>query len=165
MNRAEAGAFAGLAIFVLLGAGSGNSSRSAVTVKAAVAADCAVQSPQSIDFGTYTPGSNSTVDATADALQIACTKGATGVTIGLDNGQYYTAGHRSMRGSGGSGAVYYEIYTASARNVIWNRTQTVTYMPVSGQPVKLTLYGRVLGSTTSPDAGDYSDTLTALVNF
>jgi len=148
---------------ILLGAG--NSSKSPLTVRANVVADCAVQSPQSIDFGTYNPGSNSTVDATVDALQITCTKGSPGVTIGLDNGQYYSGGHRSMRSGGGSGAVYYEIYTASSRNVIWNRTQTVTYTAVNKQPAKITLYGRVLGSTTSPGPGDYSDTLTALVNF
>ena len=163
MRRLLGCAVAFLGAFALAGAGSGNTSRNTMTVRVGVAADCSVQSPTAIDFGTYAAGSQ--IDATADALQISCTKGAPGVTVGLDNGQNYTGGHRAMRGVGGSSAVYYEIYTASARNIIWNRTQTVTYMPTTRQPAKLTLYGRVIGSTDSPAPGTYTDTLTALVNF
>jgi len=150
-------------VFIVSVAADGNVAHSPMTVKASVAADCSVQSPQSIDFGTYSAGSTS--DTTTDALQIACTKGASGVTVALDNGQNYSGGHRAMRGTGGSSAVYYEIYTASARNIIWNRTQTVTYVPTSGQPGKLTLYGRVVGATSNLVAGNYTDTLTAMVNF
>lgn len=164
MRRLIACVIAVLGVFAFAGAGNTSvTSRSAVTVRANVAADCSLQSPTSIDFGTYSAGS--TIDATADALQIACTKGASGVAVGLDDGQNYSGGHRAMRGTGGSSAVYYEIYTASARNIVWNRTQTVTYMPTTRQPAKLTLYGRVLGATDSPAPGNYSDTLTALVNF
>lgn len=141
-----------------------SASRSSVTVKATVVADCSLQSPQMIDFGNYDPVANTTIDVTAEALQIQCTKGSPGVTIALDNGQYYTGTHRSMRTNGGSGSVDYEIYTASTRSVIWNRTQTVTYSAVSKQSVRIPLYGRLLGSR-SATPGEYSDTLTALVNF
>lgn len=141
-----------------------NASRSAVTVKATVVADCSLQSPQMIDFGNYDPVSNATIDVTTEALQIQCTKGSPGVTIALDNGQYYTGTHRSMRTISGNGSVDYEIYTAPTRSVIWNRTQTVTYSAITRQPVRISLYGRVLGAH-SATPGDYSDTLTALVNF
>jgi spore coat protein U-like protein len=144
--------------------GANNTARSNVAIKTSVAANCALQSPQAIDFGTYDPSSNGTVDVTVDALQIQCTKGSAGVSIALDNGQYYNGTHRSMRTTGGSGAVYYEIYTASARSVVWNRTQTVTYLAATSQPVRITLYGRVVGANAATP-GDYSDTLTALVNF
>ncbi|HET9393306.1 MAG TPA: spore coat U domain-containing protein [Candidatus Rubrimentiphilum sp.] len=144
--------------------GADSTSKSTLTVKTAVAANCALQSPQGIDFGTYDPSSNGTVDAQVDALQIQCTKGSAGVSIALDNGQYYNGTHRTMRTAGGNGAVFYEIYTAAARSVVWNRTQTVTYVAATSQPVKITLYGRVLGATAATP-GDYSDTLTALVNF
>jgi spore coat protein U-like protein len=142
----------------------GTASRSAVTVKATVVADCSLQSPQMIDFGTYDPATTTTIDVTTEALQIQCTKGSPGVSIALDNGQYYTGTHRSMRTTGGNGSVDYEIYTASTRSVIWNRTQTVLYSSVGRQFVRIPLYGRVLGAH-SPAPGDYSDTLTALVNF
>lgn len=138
--------------------------RSAVTVRATVNSDCTLQAPRMIDFGTYDPGANATVDATVDALQIACTKGSPGVSIALDNGQYYTGTHRAMKSLGGTGSVFYEIYTTSSRQVIWNRSQTVTYVSAGVQPSRIQLYGRVLGSQ-SPAPGDYSDTLMAMLNF
>lgn len=162
-------AFLGAAIGVVALAGTTKSpaqstAKSVVTIAANIAADCTMVSPQTVDFGTYDPSSNSQVDVTANALQISCTKGSPGVTIGLDNGQYYTGSHRSMRSLGGSGAVYYEIYTTSSRQIIWNRTQTVTYTSLGRQPSTVQLFGRVVGSQ-SPSPGDYSDTLTALLNF
>lgn len=138
--------------------------KTTVTIRAVVLSDCTVQAPQNIDFGTYDPSTNATVDVTTDALVVACSKGSPGVTIGLDNGLYYTGSHRSMRSLGASGAVYYEIYTTSSRQVIWNRTQTVTYTSVGRQPTTIQLFGRVVG-TQSPAPGDYSDTLMALLNF
>ena len=161
MTRWISALLMGASSLALLGTGN---SRSPVTIKATVVADCSLQSPQMIDFGNYDPATTTTIDVTTEALQIQCTKGSPGVTIALDNGQYYTGTHRSMRTNGGTGSVDYEIYTASTRSVIWNRTQTVTYSSVGRQFVRIPLYGRVLGAH-SPAPGDYSDTLTALVNF
>ena len=162
MSRFLPASAAALSALFLMGAD--NAAHSTVTVNTAVAAFCALQSPQAIDFGTYDASSNGTLDVTVDALQIRCTRGSAGISIALDNGQYFNGTHRSMHTAGGSGAVYYEIYTAAARSVVWNRTQTVTYLAATSQAVKITLYGRVLGASAATP-GDYSDTLTALVNF
>lgn len=144
-----------------------HSASGTLNVTAAVLANCAVQSPQAVDFGSYDPSqaTQSPVDiSAADALQISCTKGAPDVAIGLDNGQNYTGTHRAMTAGGADSAVYYELYTTPARTVVWNRISTVAYVPTSRVAVRIPLYGRVVGAH-SPHPGRYTDTLVAMVNF
>ena len=143
-----------------------HSASATLSVTAAVLANCAVQSPQAVDFGSLDPSQSAQapVDVSADAVQISCTKGTPGVTIGLDNGQNYSGSHRAMTAGGTDSAVYYELYTTPARTVVWNRISTVAYASQTRTGVRIRLYGRIVGAH-SPHPGRYTDTLVAMVNF
>lgn len=137
-----------------------------LTVTASVAADCVVATNGSVDFGSYAvdpQARGGAVDVTAEAISVACTRNAPGVTVGLGDGKAPENGHRGMTGPG-TATVAYDIYTSQERSTVWNQVNTVAYAPASNRPVLLPLYGRIpAGQSVAP--GRYSDVLLAMVNF
>ena len=136
-----------------------------LTVVASVPPNCVMHSPEALDFGTVPVSAlRSPIDANANVLSIACTKGARAISIALDNGQNYAGSHRNLaRGSGGD-LVAYEIFTSADHSTTWNMVNTVSYVPLSDRPANVTMYGRVLGAQ-QPKPGRYADHLLAMVNF
>lgn len=156
-----------LAAFVLLATRPAleATSRANLTVTATVTANCVVTAPVALDFGTYDTSTavGSPVDTRADALSIACTNGAPGVTIGLDQGRRYADAHRNLQ-STDDATVAYDVFTSPDYSTEWNLVQTVAFSSTSTQPAAIPLYGRVLPGQ-KPHPGRYSDSLTAVVNF
>ncbi len=139
-----------------------------LSVTASVPANCSVGTNNAVHFGTYDTtqrAKGGPLDVTVQAVTIACTKGASGVTIGLDDGEYARGSHRAMAASnGGSDTVAYDIYTTPQRSTVWNATNTVVYTADTSRAVNLPLYGRIpAGQAVTP--GRYSDVLLAMVNF
>lgn len=136
-------------------------------VSASVPANCVIGSNGAVDFGTYDTALHAhdgPVDVTAQAVSIACTKDAAGVSIALDQGEYAQGAHRGMGGGPGAATVAYDIYTSQQRSTVWNTVNTVAYASQSSQPVSIALYGRIpAGQSVAP--GRYSDVLLAMVNF
>jgi len=134
-------------------------------ITASVPANCVVGSHMDVDFGVYNPAAQTApLDVTANALQVACTKGASGVRIALGNGLTHRGAHRQMTRSSGPGALQYDIYTSPARSTVWNQINTVSYTSQTNQPVTLAFYGRINGGQQAPP-GTYLDTVLAMVNF
>jgi spore coat protein U-like protein len=138
-----------------------------LAVVASVAANCVVATNAAVDFGTYDTAvhlHDGPVDVTVQAVSIACTKDASGVSIALDQGQYARGPHRGLGGGPGSETVAYDIYTSQERSTVWNGVNTVAYASQSSRAVTIPLYGRIpAGQTVAP--GRYSDVLLAMVNF
>lgn len=135
----------------------------ALVVTARVDANCVVHSASALNFGTYVwTHAGEPLDATANALTIACTRGATGVAIALGAGQHASGTYRGL--SSGNATVRYQVYTSPDRTVVWDVTNTVQYVPVNSQPVDISMYGRVVANE-QPPPGLYSDVLLAAVNF
>jgi len=138
-----------------------------LAVVASVSANCQIATSANVDFGTYDTAvhlHDGPVDVTAQAVSIACTKDATGVSIALDQGEYARGSHRGLGGGPGTATVAYDIYTSQQRSTVWNTINTVAYAPRTSRSVTIPLYGRIpAGQTVAP--GRYSDVLLAMVNF
>jgi spore coat protein U-like protein len=126
-----------------------------------------VTSPTSLNFGGYDPvvtNNTAALDVAPNALSVACTRGAPGVTVNLDLGIHAIGSTRYMSDGAGH-TLQYEIYTTAGRTVVWNATNSVSYSPTSMAATTLPVYGRVPGGQDAYTAVSYSDTVTATVNF
>ena len=137
-----------------------------VTVTATVANNCSITGG-ALAFGAYDPLVTHATDPKdgSGTFTVACTKGASGVTIDLGQGQNYATGRRMLAGSD---TVGYQLYSDSGRTTIWGSTSGGTTVavtaPLSKAPVSYTVYGRIAGGQDVA-AGSYTDTVVATVNF
>lgn len=86
------------------------------------------------------------------------------MTIGLDLGRNASGQTRYMIDSAAH-LMNYEIYTTSARSIVWNTTNTVSYLSQSMATATLPVYGRIPGGQDVYTSLSYSDTITVTVNF
>lgn len=137
-----------------------------ITVTATVQANCILRSPNSLDFGHYSSAqaSSRTIDANANVLSIACTKGVPGASISLDNGSNYSGTHRNLGSRDGKSLIAYEIYTSPDHSTSWTTINTLSYVPTSDAATDVPMYGRAFPGP-SPHPGHYVDTVMAMVNF
>ena len=151
-----------LAVLLLGGSSTGNAS-----VSATIVADCTIAG-STLSFGSYDPlGANSTAALTVsgNALSVACTRGATGVTVTLDNGLYSANASGTTRAMLGGGAyLSYELYSDAAMTTVWNTTNAVSYTPTSMAATGLTVYGSIPGGQ-NVSVASYTDSVIATVNF
>ena len=154
-----------LSLAVCTGAAFATSRTASVGVSAKVSANCQVNSPLALDLGTY--GSRNVngkaLVGKSRVLSIACTRGSAGVRIALNNGTHFSNSKRHVLGPK-SKKVAYQIYTTASRKTVWNSTKTVAYTARSNAATAIALYSKVPGGQ-KPPAGQYSDTLTATVDF
>jgi spore coat protein U-like protein len=134
-----------------------------VTVSATVANNCTI-SGGALAFGSYDPLVAGATDG-AGTFTVACTKGASGVTIDLGTGQNYAAGRKM---TSGSATLDYQLYSDSSRTTVWGSaaggSTLAVSAPTSKAPVSYTVYGRITGGQDVA-AGNYSDSIVATVNF
>jgi spore coat protein U domain-containing protein, fimbrial subunit CupE1/2/3/6 len=137
-----------------------------LTVSATVSVNCTVTTG-TLAFGAYDPiaaNASANLDGSG-TFTVACTKGASGVTIDLGQGSNYSGGRR-MVSSGNF--LPYEVYSNSGRTTVWGSTSggaTVAVSPpASSAAVTYTVYGRIAAAQDAA-AGTYSDTVVATVNF
>lgn len=137
-----------------------------VTVSATVATNCTITGG-ALAFGAYDPLVTHATNPKdgSGAITVACTKGASGVTIDLGQGQNYAGGRRMIAGGE---VVNYQLYSDSGRTTIWGSTSdgstVAVAAPTSKAPVTYTVYGRITGGQDVA-AGSYADTVVATVNF
>jgi len=149
----------------------------AIQVSAKVVTNCSISVSNNMDFGNYDPvGANaaggSALTATSD-ITVVCTKGSSGVTVGLDQGANASATNRRLANAGEflnysiaddlgnawtqssstvggvttvTGSVGYANFTSAAAGVTHRATATLP----AGQDVSV---------------GTYTDTVTATVLF
>ena len=155
------GLCASLAVPAAVSAGTATSN---VAVSATVSQVCTIQNA-TLGFGAYDPVSaNATTDLTGTAsLVVACTKGATGVTISLDNGLHVSGSQRQM--ASGANSLQYNLFQDSGHATAWNTTSTYSLAsPASKAPQTLTIYG-VVPKAQDVAVGSYADTVVATINF
>src|SRR5205807_8865791 len=72
-----------------------------------------------LNFGAYDPvvANKTTALDVNTTVRVLCTKGSTGVTVGLDLGTHTAAGNRFM--SNGADSLQYELYSDSAGGTVW----------------------------------------------
>jgi spore coat protein U-like protein len=129
-------------------------------VVARVVPRCTV-SAVDLDFGDYDPllthVSGTPLDGQTD-YTIRCTPGAT-ATISLS----VPAGGRVMAGPDAAGLTY-DLYTTAARDVVWDTTNTVTWVAPNASPFTGNIFGRIPGGQDRA-VGNYSQQITMTVNY
>jgi len=162
----------------LLFLGSGDSASAAgtesgvVVVTASIPPSCTIGTA-AIAFNSYDPVNvHATVpdDQTGDIV-IRCTKGATGISIGLGNGANNTGSQRRMvNSSDPTTTVDYEIYKETARSTVWGPGDGGSHrsgadMNGTGSNVTVTMFGRIPPHQLTATAGSYNDTLVSTILF
>jgi spore coat protein U-like protein len=130
-----------------------------LTVTATVQSGCAL-SGGTLNFGTYTSGQQTDLDATG---QISYTNCSGTLTFALDGGGSANVNARQM--SSGSNRLNYQIYRTSAMNAVWGTgTNAHTAVLLTTQSSSVTVYGRIPKSQAVPD-GVYTDVVNITLTF
>jgi len=148
------------------------SQTSTVVVTASIPPSCTIGTAV-IAFAAYDPvNANAAVpdDQTGDII-IRCTKGASGITIGLGNGANNTGTQRRMVNSSNPAVtIDYEVYQETGRTMIWGPgdgglVRSGADMDGTGSNVTVTMFGRIPAHQLSATAGTYNDTLVSTILF
>src|SRR5687768_17416951 len=132
-------------------------------VSARVEAVCEVTATD-LAFGTYTSQGGTPLQGTT-LLRATCTPGST-YNVGLNEGTSAGATVNQRRMVSGPQVLNYQLYSDSARSVIWgNTTGTDTVTGVgTGMAQDHTVFGAIPAAQVVP-AGDYGDTITVRVYY
>lgn len=140
------------------------------SVSVTVVAECSITASDLL-FGAYDPVvTNASTPRPGSAnVTVLCTKGSSinvGLSSGLPaNGAKTAFGSRSMKRTTASEWLGYDIFTSSAYSTIWNSTNLLTATASSKNVnMSFTGFGRV-PAAQDVTAGNYSDTVTATVNY
>jgi spore coat protein U-like protein len=130
-------------------------------VTATVDSNCAVNA-SALAFGIYNPMATNPLDVNGQ-ISLTCTKNtAYVVSLGLG---LHSPGGSTRRMAGASDFLIYDIYSDSARTVLWALTNTVSGTSTSSTtPINLPAYGRI-PEHQDVLSGAYNDTVFVTVNF
>lgn len=145
-----------------------------VTVTASVAVNCTISTSANVAFGAYDPlvthGPGGSDLRANGGLSIACVK-STPARITLNQGGQPAAGSSCLVPApqmvSGSERLSYGLYQDVGLATAWgcdNPGSDMTYISSSKTPVTKTIYGKI-PKNQNVGTGNYSDTVTATVNF
>jgi spore coat protein U-like protein len=155
------------------------SASTSVPVSASVTQGCSISTTSALAFATYDPvGTNATTALNATGqISVACSKGASGMTIGMDNGTHVSGTQRQMIGGTATNLLQYNIFQppSSLPNTACTFAGTTAWTAIDPGLLKLTSAptkaARVYSVCGTIPAGQdvaadtYSDTVGATINF
>ncbi len=171
-TTAEAALFVAFMLYNSGSASAAGTQTSTVLVTASIPPSCTIGTAF-IAFPAYDPvNSHAAVpnDQTGDIV-IRCTKGASGITVGLGNGANNTGTQRRMVNTADATVtVDYEVYQEPGRTSIWGpgdggQVRTGPDLNGTGANVTVTMYGRIPPHQLQATAGTYNDTLVSTILF
>lgn len=150
-----------------------------IPVSASVSQSCTISTSSALAFNAYDPvGTNATAALNATGqISVACAKGATGLTIGMDNGTHVTGHQRQMIGASSANLLRYDIFQppSNTPNTVCTFPGTIAWttsgnglLTLSGAPSKVTRVYNVCGSIPGGQdvsADSYTDIVGATINF
>jgi spore coat protein U-like protein len=132
-----------------------------LSVRATVELNCRITA-SAMEFGTYTSGRASDLDANGSVTFAGC-NGAD-LSLALDGGSSNDIGNRTMRSASGQ-TLRYQLYRNAARSSVAGRnTQQITATAPANGSGSMVIYGRIFAGQTVP-AGAYSDTINLVLTF
>lgn len=150
-----------------------------VPVSASVTQNCTISTTSALAFATYDPiniNATAALNATGQ-ISIACSKGAVGLTIGMDNGTHVAGAQRQMLGGVAANLLLYNIFQPPSNTpstactfpgtTAWTATGT-GMLTLTSAPSKVTRIYNVCGTIPGGQdvaADTYSDTINASINF
>lgn len=157
------------------GLGHAATATATLNVTATVTANCSI-STTPVAFGAYQPVGGGNVLATGTVV-VACTKGATGLTVGLSNGGNYASSTRNLAGTGTNTdkLAYSLVQPTSATpgaacpafgaGTAWIGATTLALSSPSGKAERTYNVCGQLAAGQDVSVDSYSDTVTATINF
>jgi spore coat protein U-like protein len=150
-----------------------------VPVSANVTQNCAISTSSALAFTTYDPvGVNATVPLNATGqISVTCSKGAVGMTIGMDNGAHVAAAQRQMTGITATNLLLYNLFQppTNAPGIACTFLGTTAWtasgaglLTLTSAPTKVARLYNVCGTIPAGQdvaADTYSDTVGASINF
>ncbi len=131
-------------------------------VSASVASNCTITTAP-VSFGLYDTITGTAVTGTG-TVNVACTMGASGLSIDLStgaNGPSATGTTRAM--NSGASILNYELFTDSGHGTVWSTGYATGDAPSKASRA-FTVYGLISANQDVP-AGSYSDTVIAKINY
>ena len=156
------------------------SATTSITVSATVSQGCSISTSSALAFGAYDPiGANATAALNATGqVSVACAKGASGVSIAMNDGTHVVGGQRQMQGATATDILQYNLFQppsnvpgaacAATGTIAWNSTAPAGVLTLSTAPSKAVRQYNVCGTIPGgQDAttGTYGDTVVATLNF
>ena len=150
-----------------------------IPVSASVTQNCSITTTSALAFAAYDPiGTNATAALNATGqISVACSKGATGLTIGMDNGTHVAGAQRQMLGGTAASLLQYNIFQPpnNVPNTACTFPGTTAWtaigaglLTLTSAPTKVTRVYNVCGTIPGGQdvaADTYSDTVGATINF
>lgn len=138
----------------------------AISRPAAAVGECSFNSVSGVNFGAYDVFNNTPTDSTG-TITYTCISLLAPITIDLSQGNASSYVPRQMRQ--GVETLAYNLYLDAARVSVWGDGTggTSRYGPVTPpllSQVTVTIYGRI-PARQNVSAGQYTDTITATINF
>jgi len=144
----------------------------AATVWLILPASASAQAPSctisvtAVAFGSYNVFTATATDSTG-TITYNCNSTAANISVTLSKGASSTFSPRNLKK--GAEVLQYNLYRNAARTNIWGDGTggTATYTranPPNNSNVVLTIYGRI-PATQDVSAGNYTDTVSATINF
>jgi len=155
------------------------SATSTIAVSASVTQNCTISTTSALAFVAYDPiGANATAALNATGqVSVACSKGATGLTIGMDNGAHVAGAQRQMLGGVAAGLLQYNLFQPPNNTpstpctfpgtTAWTNTGGGLFT-LSSAPTKTARVYNVCGTVPGGQdvaADSYTDTVSATINF
>jgi spore coat protein U-like protein len=175
--------FLHLSVALALSAASGivlaASASTSVPVSASVTQNCSISTTSALAFAAYDPiGTNATAALNATGqISVACSKGAVGLTIGMDNGTHVAGAQRQMLGGTAANLLLYNIFQPPNNTpgtactfpgtTAWTAIGT-GLLTLTSAPTKVVRVYNVCGTVPGGQdvaADTYSDTVGASINF
>ena len=138
-------------------------------VTATVLSACAVTTPGTLAFGSYTPSAaGATTGSTS--FNVTCTTGtpySLGMSPGAGSGATVTTRKMTSATAGaGTNTLTYGLYKDGAHSVNWDNSSAATGYVGAGSAQLYTVYGSIpAGQYTAAPAADYIDTITLTLTY
>jgi spore coat protein U-like protein len=155
------------------------SAATTIAVSASVTQSCTISTTSALAFANYDSiGANATAALNATGqVSVACSKGATGLTIGLDNGTHVAGSQRQMLGGVAAGMLQYNLFQPPSNTpstactfpgiIPWTNTGNGLFTLTSASTKTARVYnvcGTIPGGQDVA-ADTYTDTVSATINF
>lgn len=159
------------ALMASLGPGHAATETATFTVTATVSANCTI-SATPVAFGAYEPVAGGNLGASGTVV-VACTKGAAGLTVGLNNGIHFDGSARNMAGAVSGDRLAYSLRQPNpdascpgfGTGTEWTNTAPLTLSSPSGKAARTYNVCGQLAAGKDVSVDSYSDTVTAAINF
>lgn len=172
-----------LPVAALMLAASGMASAASAStyfpVTASVSQNCSISTTSALAFAAYdSVGTNATAALNSTGqISVTCSKGAVGLTIGMDDGTHGVGGQRQMIGGSAAGLLQYNIFQPPGNapdtactfpgTTAWTAIGT-GLLTLTSAPTNVSRLYNVCGTIPGGQdvaADSYTDTVGATINF